>query len=59
MVCAEHTTASEIILDASDVELQGDVGHVESHVGPFGESAGVGATIGSEIVLEAPGGTPR
>jgi hypothetical protein len=41
------------------MELQGDVGHVESHFGPFGESVGVGATIGLEIILEAPGGTPR
>jgi hypothetical protein len=41
------------------MELEGDVGHVESRVGPFGENAGVGATIGSEIILEALGGTPR
>jgi hypothetical protein len=24
-------------------ELQGDVGHVESHFGPFGDSVGVGS----------------
>jgi hypothetical protein len=50
------------------MELQGDMGHVESHIGPFGDSAGVGSRqvqvcakhiIGSEIVLDAPGSTPR
>jgi hypothetical protein len=25
------------------MELQGDVGHVESYIGPFGDSAGVGS----------------
>jgi hypothetical protein len=44
------------------------VGHVESRFGPFGDSFGVGArylqvcakhTVGSEIVLDAPNGTPR
>ena len=50
------------------MELLGDVGLVESRFGPFGDSVGVGAnpctvcakrTIGSEIVLDAPDGTPR
>ena len=50
------------------MELQGDVGHVESHFGPFGDSVSVGAsyvhglakhTIGLDIVLDAAGGTPR
>jgi hypothetical protein len=27
------------------MELQGDVGHVESHFGPFGDSVGVGAGL--------------
>jgi hypothetical protein len=37
-VCAECTTGSQIIL-----KLLGDVGHVESCFGPFGESVSVGA----------------
>jgi hypothetical protein len=46
----------------------GDVGHVESCFGPFGDSVGVGRgrcmvcakhTVGSEIVLDAPDSTPR
>ena len=35
-VCAEHTTDTKIVLDA--LEVLGDVGHVESHFGPFGDS---------------------
>jgi hypothetical protein len=27
------------------MELQGDVGHMESHFGPFGDSAGVEAQV--------------
>ena len=50
------------------MELLGDMGHVESSFGPFGDSVSVGArqlhglhqsTIGSEIVSDAPDGTPR
>jgi hypothetical protein len=50
------------------MELQGDMGHVESCFGLFGDIVGVGArlvhglcqhTIGSEIVLDTPNGTPR
>jgi hypothetical protein len=50
------------------MELQGDVGHVESRFGPFRDSAGVGSrqvqvcakhTIGSEIVLDAPDSSRR
>jgi hypothetical protein len=50
------------------MELLGDVGHVESHLFLFGDSVNVGAIlcivcakriIGSEIVLDAPDGTPR
>jgi murein DD-endopeptidase MepM/ murein hydrolase activator NlpD len=47
--------------------LLGDVGHVESGFGMFGHSVNVSArrtvctkrTIGSEIVLATPYGTPR
>jgi hypothetical protein len=42
MFCAECTTGLEIILNAPD-ELLGDVRHVDSHFGPFGESVSVGA----------------
>ena len=41
-VCAERTIGSEIILDAPD-GLLGDVGHVESCFGLFGDSVSVGA----------------
>jgi hypothetical protein len=41
-VCANHTIGSEIILDATD-ETPRDVGHVESHFGPFGDNVRVGA----------------
>jgi hypothetical protein len=46
----------------------GVMGLVESHFGPFGDNITVGArlvhglrqsTIGSEIILDAPDGTPR
>jgi hypothetical protein len=50
------------------MKLIGVMGLVESHFGPFGDNITVGArlmhslrqsTIGSEIVLDAPDGTPR
>ena len=41
-VCAERTIGSEIILVAPDGIL-GDVGHVKSHFGLFGDSVGAGA----------------
>ena len=50
------------------MELLGDVGHVKSHFGLFGDSLVsvqysctlcVERTIGLEIGLDAPGGTPR
>jgi hypothetical protein len=50
------------------MELQGDVGHVKSYIGPFGDSAGVGSryvqvcakhTVGSEIIFDAPDSTPN
>jgi hypothetical protein len=44
MVCAEHTIGSEIILHAP-MKLLGDVGHVESYFGPFGDSVSVSARL--------------
>jgi hypothetical protein len=41
-VCVGHTIGSEIILDSPD-GLQADVGQVESHFFPFGDSVSVGA----------------
>jgi hypothetical protein len=50
------------------IELLGDVGYVESHFGPFGDSVNIGVrevpslrqtTIATEIILDAPDGTPR
>ena len=40
MVCANNTIGSKIILE-EPVELIGDLGHVESHFGPFGDSVSV------------------
>jgi hypothetical protein len=34
-VYAEHTIGSEIILDQHLMELLGDIGHVESRIGPL------------------------
>jgi hypothetical protein len=50
------------------MELQGDVGHVKSHFGPFGDTVGnvqarcivcAKHTTGPEIILDAPNSTPR
>ena len=41
MVCGECTIGSEIIL-MHPMELLGDMGHVESPFGPFGDSVSVG-----------------
>jgi hypothetical protein len=41
MVCTEHIIGSEITLEAPN-ELLGDVGHVDSHFGLFGDSVSVG-----------------
>jgi hypothetical protein len=43
------------------MELLGEVGHVESHFGLFGDcvSVSAGHSIGSEIVLNAHDGTAR
>jgi hypothetical protein len=48
-VCAERTIVLENILDALDtfwthpMELLGDMGHVDSCFGPFGDGANIGA----------------
>ena len=41
-VCGECMLGSKIIL-THPMELLGDVGHVESRFGPFGDSVSVGA----------------
>jgi hypothetical protein len=50
------------------MELLRDMGQVESRFDPFGDSVSVGQdtftvcakhTIGSDIILDAPDGTPR
>jgi hypothetical protein len=67
-VCLERTTGSKIALDTPDRNL-GDLGHVESYFGLFGErvlvleqdrcTACVERTIGLKIILDTPDGTPR
>jgi hypothetical protein len=42
MVCVERNKGSEIILDPHLMELLGDVGHVESCIGPFRGDVRVG-----------------
>ena len=42
MVCARRTIGSEIVW-THPMELLGDMGHVESHFFPFGDSVSVGA----------------
>jgi hypothetical protein len=41
-VCAKHTMSLKIILDTPEEHL-GDMGHVESHFEPFGDSVSIGA----------------
>jgi hypothetical protein len=49
------------------MELLGDMGHVESRIGPFSDGVSVGVrytvctkhTIGSKIILETPHGVTR
>jgi hypothetical protein len=49
------------------MEFLGDVGHVESRIGPFGDSVHVGVwctvcaklSIATKIILDTPDGTPR
>jgi hypothetical protein len=66
-VCVECTIGSEIVIDAPD-GTPGDMGHVESHFDPFGDSVSMVQdrctvcnehTIGLEILLDGPIGTPR
>jgi hypothetical protein len=44
MLCAEHTIGSEIVMEAPDDSPMRLV-HVESHLGPFGDSASFGARL--------------
>ena len=37
----------------------GDEAQVEAHFGTFGDGANLERTIGSEIIFDAPDGTPR
>jgi hypothetical protein len=39
-VCAERTVGLEIVMDAPN----GDIGHVESHFNPFGDTVRVSAS---------------
>ena len=66
-VCAKHSRGSDIILDAPDGKLLGDLGHVESHSVCLEMvlvlvqdrcTVCTKHTIGSDINLDAPDGTP-
>ena len=63
-VCAKHTMAQKSFW-MHQMVLLGDEAQVEARFGPFGDSANdrctvcVEHTIGSEIILDAPDGTPR
>jgi hypothetical protein len=66
MLCAERTTSSKTVLDGPDVTL-GDLGHVDSRFGLFGDSVSVSARQVHglrqtyhrlRIILDAPDGTP-
>ena len=66
-VCAKQTMAQKSFWMHRMV-LLGDEAQVEAHFGTLGDSANLDAdrctvcakrTIGSEIVLDAPDGTPR
>jgi hypothetical protein len=49
------------------MELLGDMGHMESRIGPLGDGVSVSVmctvcaklTIGSKIIFDTPDGTPR
>jgi hypothetical protein len=41
------------------MDLLSDIGHLESHFNPFGDSVSVSAKHRLEIILDAPNGTPR
>ena len=62
-----QTIGSKIVLDTPMV-LLGDEAQVQAHFGPFRDCANLDAdkcmvcaerSIGSEIILDAPDGTPR
>jgi hypothetical protein len=62
-----NITYAQKSFGTNPMELLGDVGHVECHFGPFGDVVSVRQnrcmvcakhTIGSEIILDAPDGTP-
>ena len=66
MVCTKHTMAQKSFWTHQMVFL-GDEAQVEPHFGPLGDSANLDAdrcmvcaarTLGSEIILDAPNGTP-
>jgi hypothetical protein len=67
MVCTECTTGIEKLFWTHSMGLLGDDAQVEAWFHSFGDSATLDAwgtvcverTIGSEIVFEAPDGTPR
>ena len=42
-VCIERTIGSNIVFWTHPMELLGDVGHVKSHFGLFGDSVGIDA----------------
>jgi hypothetical protein len=52
-VCAKGTIGLEIIL-THPKELLGDVGHVESHFSPFGDSVSVGTRKVLDLKPNAP-----
>jgi hypothetical protein len=53
IVCAEHVTGLEIILD-SPMELLRYVGQVEARLGMFGDSVHLGCKIGAWFVPNIP-----
>ena len=59
-VYAKHTIGSDIVFNILMV-LLGDEAQVEAPFSPFGDrcAACVERTIGLEIILDAPDGTPR
>ena len=67
MVCGKHTMAQKLFW-MHQMVLQGDEAQVEAHFSPLGDSVILTQdkctvcakrTKGSEIVLDAPDGTPR
>jgi hypothetical protein len=52
-VCVECTIASKVVLDTPK-ELLGDMGHVETCFGLFGDSVSVGARYGARFAPNVP-----